>query len=174
MSSLVYASCKVTTPSCPILTFPLLVPIPSCSQFQLVVRLYELIVTFSCRHFLHTFTAKTCHLRCCAYTPRRLQQTAISCKRSICNKVNEFKKIMPRRIVPNTCTTSPMFNQYLVHLHGDFHWNEESTKNLANSTMKKKKSFAPIVCFVELLLLFFQLQQSRQCLFEVSIRTCLV
>ena len=46
-----------------------------------------------------------------------------------------------------------MFNQYLVHLHDDFHKNKESTKNLANSTMKKK-NFVPIVGFVELLLLF--------------------
>ena len=46
-----------------------------------------------------------------------------------------------------------LFNQYLVHLHGDFHRNKESTKNLANSTMKKKKNSVPIVDFVELLLL---------------------
>ena len=38
--------------------------------------------------------------------PHRLQQTAVSCKRSICNKVNEFKKIVPWRIVPNTRITS--------------------------------------------------------------------
>ena len=64
MSSLVYASCKVfasckvTTQSCPILTFPLLVPILTCSKIQLVVRLYELIVTSSCSHFLHTFAPR--------------------------------------------------------------------------------------------------------------------
>ena len=45
-----------------------------------------------------------------------------------------------------------LFNQYLVHLHGDFHGNKESTKNLANSTMKKKNS-VPIVDFFELPLL---------------------
>ena len=50
MSSLVYASCTVNTQSCP----PLLVPISTCSQFQLVVKLYELIVTLPCSHFLHT------------------------------------------------------------------------------------------------------------------------
>ena len=33
------------------------------------------------------YTAKTVHLRCCLYTHRRLQQTAVSCKRSICNKI---------------------------------------------------------------------------------------
>ena len=51
----VSASCIVTTHSWPILNFPLLVPISSwsqyqlvtCSQFQIVVRLYDLIVTFS-------------------------------------------------------------------------------------------------------------------------------
>ena len=49
-----------------------------------------------------------------------------------------------------------LFNQYLAHLHGDFHENKESTKNLANSTMKKK-NFVPIVGFVELLLLFLSI-----------------
>ena len=47
-----------------------------------------------------------------------------------------------------------LFNQYLVHLHGDFHRNKESTKNLANSTIKKKKNSVPIVDFCDLLLLF--------------------
>ena len=46
-----------------------------------------------------------------------------------------------------------LFYQYLIHLHGDVHRNEESTKNLANSTMKKKKNSVPIVDFVQLLLL---------------------
>ena len=50
----------------------------------------------------------------------------------------------------------PLFNQYMAHLHGDFHRNKESTKNLANSTMKKK-NFVPIVGFVELLLLFLSI-----------------
>ena len=51
MLSLVSASCIVTTHSCPILNFPLLVPFSSqiqlmtCSQFQLVVRLYQFIIT---------------------------------------------------------------------------------------------------------------------------------
>ena len=66
MLSLVSASCIVTTHSWPILNFPLLVPISSwsqfqlvtCSQFQLIVRLYELIVTFSCSHFVHTFAPR--------------------------------------------------------------------------------------------------------------------
>ena len=46
-----------------------------------------------------------------------------------------------------------LINQYLFHLHGDFYRIKESTKNLANSTMKKKKNSVPIVGFVELLLL---------------------
>ena len=36
----------------------ILVPISTCSQFQLVVRLYDLIVTFSCGHLLHTFAPR--------------------------------------------------------------------------------------------------------------------
>ena len=47
-----------------------------------------------------------------------------------------------------------LFYQYLVHLHRDFHRKKESTKNLANSTMKKKKkNSVPSVDFFELLLL---------------------
>ena len=47
-----------------------------------------------------------------------------------------------------------LINQYLVHLHGDFRRNKESTKNLASST-KTKNSFVSIAGFVELLLLLF-------------------
>ena len=35
-----------------------LLPISTCSQFQLVVRLYGLIVTFPCSFFLHTFAPR--------------------------------------------------------------------------------------------------------------------
>ena len=52
-----------------------------------------------------------------------------------------------------------LFNQNLAHLHGDFHRNKESTKNLANSTMKKKSNFVPTVGFVELL--FFLLVAAK-------------
>ena len=41
--------------------------------------------------FVDSHTAKTGLLRCCLYTPRRLQQTAVSCKRSICNKIENNK-----------------------------------------------------------------------------------
>ena len=44
-----------------ILSFlPLWVPVSlvTCSQFQLVVRMYELIVTFHCNHFVHTFAPR--------------------------------------------------------------------------------------------------------------------
>ena len=94
------------------------------------------------------FTVFPRNLRCGIFTTRRLQQTAVSCKRSICNKASEFEKVLPRRIVPNTVQQVPSFCQYLVHLHRDFHRNKESTMNLANSTMKKK-NFVPIVGFCE-------------------------
>ena len=76
MLSLVLASCSVTTQSWPFLNFPLLVPISSwskfqlvtCCQFQLVVKLNALIVTFSCIHFVHTFAPWKRHLRCGIYT----------------------------------------------------------------------------------------------------------
>ena len=46
-----------------------------------------------------------------------------------------------------------LINQYWVRLHGDFRRKRESTMILASPT-KTKNSFAPIVGFVELLLLF--------------------
>ena len=36
---------------------------------------------------------KNGRVRCCIYTPRRLQQTAVSCKRSNCNKINKKKNL---------------------------------------------------------------------------------
>ena len=40
----------------------------TCSQFQLVVCLYELIVTFPSSSFVHTFAPRKRHLRCCIHT----------------------------------------------------------------------------------------------------------
>ena len=45
--------------------------------------------------FTYVFTVFSRHFRCGICTHRRVQWTAVSCKRSNCNKVNEFKKIMP-------------------------------------------------------------------------------
>ena len=51
-------------------------------------------------------TAKTGLVKCCLYTPRRLQQTAVSCKRSNCNKIennkNKFVKAVCLRFYPKT------------------------------------------------------------------------
>ena len=48
----------------------ILVPISTCSQFQLVVKLYELIVIFPVAIFCTLLHRETCHLRCCAYRLR--------------------------------------------------------------------------------------------------------
>ena len=44
-----------------------------------------------CEFFVIVHTAKTGLLRCCLHTPWRWQQTAVSCKRSICNKIENNK-----------------------------------------------------------------------------------
>ena len=49
---------------------------------------------------------KTGLLRCCLYTRRRLQQTAVSCKRSICNKQNEFVKAIRLRVFSKVLLTT--------------------------------------------------------------------
>ena len=42
-------------------------------------------------------------VRCCLYTHRRLQQTAVSCKRSNCNKIREkIVKVARLRFYPKT------------------------------------------------------------------------
>ena len=91
--------------------------------------------------------------RCGIYTPRRLQQTAVSCKRSNCNKASEFGKSCLEEVSQLLLYQVALINQYWVRLHGDFRRRKESTMVLASST-KTKNSFASIVGFVELLLLF--------------------
>ena len=44
--------------------------------------------------FVDSHTAKTGLLRCCLYTSCRSHQTAVSCKRSNCNKIENNKKIV--------------------------------------------------------------------------------
>ena len=69
------------------------------SQFSICCQAVSIHHHSSCSHFVHIFcTAKTV-IWGVVFTP------PVSCKRSICNKVNEFKKFMPWRIVPNTCIT---------------------------------------------------------------------
>ena len=95
------ASCRSVSPrirntKCRVLSFWILQP--NCA---LVVRLYSVIVNFSCNQILaHFYIAKTGHLRCCLYTPRRLQWTAFSCKRSICNKMDRILESHLRRSSP--------------------------------------------------------------------------
>ena len=69
------------------------------------------------------------------------------------------RKSCPEELFQILYNRSLRFVSTWFHLHRDFHRNKESTKNLANSTMKK--SFVPIVdfyqnswTFVRLLLLF--------------------
>ena len=50
--------------------------------------------------FVIVHTAKTGLLRCCLYTSRRLQQTAVSCKRSICNKITQIRESRSSEVLP--------------------------------------------------------------------------
>ena len=83
------ASCRSVSPrirnaKCRVLSFWIL-----WSSCALVVKLYSVIVNSICNRILaHFYIAKAGHLRCCLYAPRRLQKTAVSCKRSFCNKIN--------------------------------------------------------------------------------------
>ena len=77
----------------------------SCHQFNFVaVTIYSILTCTRIPCRVHT--AKTGLLRCCLYTTRRLQQTAVSCKRSNCNKIennkNELVKAVRLRFYPKT------------------------------------------------------------------------
>ena len=61
----------------------IVVAVPICSIFDL-----------SCEFFVEIHAAKTGVLRCCLYNPRRLQQTAVRCKRSNFNKTEDNHKIV--------------------------------------------------------------------------------
>ena len=90
------SSPRIRNTKCTVLSFWMLQ-----STFALVVRLYSVIVNFICGQIVaHFCIAKTCHLRCCLYTSRRLQQTAVSCKRSIYNKINWIRESHFRRFSP--------------------------------------------------------------------------
>ena len=74
-------------------------------SYALVVRLYSVIVNFLCSQIIaHFCNLQTGHLRCYLYTlsplPHRLQQTAVNCKRSICNKINWSRESHLRRFSP--------------------------------------------------------------------------
>ena len=71
-----------------------LVALHSCHHFTCCqcshILTFHLYVN-SLQIFVDSHTAKTGLLRCCLYTSRRLQWTAVSCKRSICNKIENKK-----------------------------------------------------------------------------------
>ena len=64
----------------------------SCHQFN-CCRCTKFIQILTCTRI--PWNCSHCEkglLKCCLYTPRRLQQTAVSCKRSNCNKIENIKK----------------------------------------------------------------------------------
>ena len=57
-------------------------------------------------------------VRCCLYTPRRLQQTDVSCKRSNCNKIREkIVKIARLRFYPKTANNPRSIMSLCIHAH---------------------------------------------------------
>ena len=72
--------------------------VQSSFLLDVAIRLCPVIV-----HLICIPSRKTGLLRCCLYTTRRLQWTAVSCKRSICKKYNEFLKAIRLRFSPTFC-----------------------------------------------------------------------
>ena len=70
------------------------VALHSCHHFtccQLFPHIHFSTVCEFLADCVDSHTAKTGLLRCCLYTHRRLQQTAVSCKRSNCNQIENNK-----------------------------------------------------------------------------------
>ena len=79
----------------------------SCPKSHLVVMLYQFIITFPVAILCTLLHRDNTSFEVWYLHPsRRLQWTAVSCKRSICNKVNELGKSCPEDLFPNTCITS--------------------------------------------------------------------
>ena len=58
--------------------------------------------------FSYVFKVFSRHLKCSIYTPRRFQLTAVSCKRSICDKVIEFKRVVQKKCSKYCSTGHPV------------------------------------------------------------------
>ena len=98
-----------------------LVALHSCHHFT-CCQLFPLIHFSPVFEFLaevvDSHTAKTGLLRCCLYTPRRLLKTAVSCKRSICNKIenkNKFVESRSSEVLPidRTQRVAPLYHESL-------------------------------------------------------------
>ena len=105
----------------------------------------------------------------CDYTLRRLQWTAISCKQSNCNKVNEFKKIVPWRIVSkylfykSSCTISTWSISMMT-----FMGIRSPSRTLPTPSWRRRTLCSSLVS-LSFFFFFFQLLQIRQCLFWIQI-----
>ena len=143
----VYEDCNTTR----MLTCSLSVLVAHIVGFRVVLRVdlvLRVVNSVSCRcdpplnHYpklLHFHVAKTCLLRCCLYTTRRSQQTAVSSKRSVTNRMNSWKsarlrfspKICKQRVDP--FDHNPLFCDFLW-----IHW--QTTRNLAIATTLRRNS----------------------------------
>ena len=89
------------------------------SPIQLL-SLYQFIQFLSCTRIpCRDSHCENGLVKCCLYTTRRLQQTAVSCKRSICNK-RKIVKVARLRFYPKTANNgssrSIMSLSTLAHL----------------------------------------------------------
>ena len=124
----------------------------------LAVILYQLIPLFSRSHFSHLFSVYSDGILGVVFTPPVVYSRPPSAVNdpTVTKQVNSGKSCL-EEVSQLLVYQVALINQYWVRLHGDFHRKKESTKNLANSTMKKKNSVPTIVGFVELLLLFLSI-----------------
>ena len=135
-----------------VLSFPLVV-VHFVVLILLVVILNQFIPLFPVAILSHVFTVFSRHFRCGIYTPVGYNRpTSAVNDPTVTKQMNSVKSCL-EEVSQSLVYQVALINQYLVHLHGDFRRNKESTMILASSTMKKKKNSVPIVDFCELLLL---------------------
>ena len=75
-----------------------------------VLSLYQFIQFLTCTRIpCRDSHCENGLVRCCLYTSRRLQQTAVSCERSICNKIREkIVKVARLRFYPKTANNGSL------------------------------------------------------------------
>ena len=89
---------------------------------NIVVRLCLVIVNSICiPKFCIFYIAKTGPLRCCLYTARRLQWTAVSCKQSSCNEIRWILKKPSSEVFVKVLSTTglPVLSQKFACLFLD-------------------------------------------------------
>ena len=156
----------------------------SCPDSHLVIKLYRFIITFPCGNFSCTLLhrGKPVIWGVVLTIPVGYSRQPSAVNNPSVNKVNEFKKIMPWRIVSkylynrSPCSISTLFISMVT-----FIGIRTPPRTLPTPPWRRRRTLCPLLISLSSFFLLFQLLQGKQYLFKVrsvlhwhSIGTCLV